>query len=140
MALFGRISRVSSGGHPLITADALSRLAQLGRGRYDGSLDVFDLWPMTYEREIETLSPDEQQRFLEALLPGVQFVGGWAIYGAEEIVDGAFGSAGNGNDARDAIFEASIEFQHDIGSIGRSCTPGNPGKRSASCPRESKRR
>jgi hypothetical protein len=121
MALFGRTSK--GGVNSLVTADTLNRLAELGRRRYGGTVDVFDPWPTKYQREIQALSAGAQQRCLEALLSAARSTGGWAIYGAEEIVDGTFGSPGNGNRDRDAIFEASIDFQHDIGVWWQSLSP-----------------
>jgi hypothetical protein len=99
----------------LVTVDTLKRLDELGRRRYDGTADGFDPWPVTYQFEIRDLSPSAQQRFLEVLLAAAGAAGGWAIYGAEVIVDAVVGSPGNGDPARDAIFEAAIDFQHDIG-------------------------
>lgn len=120
--MFGRKSK-SFADHPLVTVDTLERLTRLGRARYEGTVDVYDLWPTTYRFEIQALSPDAQERFLVALLAAVRSVGGWLAYGAEDVVDGTFGSPNKGHVSRDKIFESAIEFQHDIGAWWSGLSP-----------------
>lgn len=113
-------------GRALVTPDALERIANLGRARFEGNVDVWDTWPSRYTFEIKALSPDELQRYLEALLEAVTAQGGWAIYGAEDIIDGALGFDGrpeSGNVTRDALFEAAIDFQRAIGVWWSALSP-----------------
>lgn len=101
-------------GDLLITQDAIVRMASHGRGRYDGSLDIWDMWPSKFTHAFSQMSAEEQARSLSALVKMIVPGGGWAIYGAEDLLGGYLPSPGS-DPTRDELFAASLEFQRDGG-------------------------
>jgi hypothetical protein len=118
MNLFGRKRERETAprgdAHPLITQDAVVRLATHGRGRYDGTLDIWDTWPSNFSYEFSALAPDEQKRCLAALVKTIVPHGGWAIYGAEDLLSANLESPGT-DATRDALFTSALEFQRNGG-------------------------
>jgi len=90
------------------------RLANYGKGRYDGTLDVWDTWPSSFICEFSALTPAEQKACLASLVSTIVPNGDWAICGGEELLGGYLDSPGS-DPTRHALFEASLEFQRNRG-------------------------
>lgn len=77
---------------PRLPADVVDAMARYGaaawREDYDKSSDFvgFDSEMHRYDSELEAMPPDQQRAWVEKLAERVLPVGGWPVYGAEELI------------------------------------------------------
>lgn len=121
MSIFGR-KRTQGSQCPLLAGDAITRLASYGKAHYDGTVDVFDMWPGNFVYEFSQLPAERQRSCLEALIERTVPDEGWAIYGAEDLLGGDLGRPGT-DPLRDALFEAYLQFQRSGGVWWNALSP-----------------
>lgn len=126
MSLFGRSrERGQAAAHPtFLPADIVARVEKHGKERYHGDNDPFDpdMWSSDYIHELRALSRDEQEKWVSALAAAVLPVGGWAVYGAEELLMSALGPPGHIT-GHGEIVEAALEFQRAGGVWWNALSP-----------------
>lgn len=111
MGLFGRKARPVS-----LPADIAARMAKYGRDRRNPPRDMYELLAYDpYEsgafiNTLQAMPPDEQRAWVNALSDIVVSVGGWAAYGAADLVMAAMSHPVDFAAYR-SILDASLEFQ-----------------------------
>lgn len=107
--------------HSLVTDQVLAALADYGKAVYDGTPSEGDAWE--FNSQFAMLEPEEQARCLESLVRAVVPDGGWALYGAEELIGPHLESPGSGDLLRDELFAATLDFQRRGGVWWNALSP-----------------
>ncbi len=105
---------------PRLPADVIDAMARYGaaawREDYDKSdVVAFDSETYRYDSELRAMPPDQQRAWVEKLAERVLPVGGWPVYGAEELVRKALIGDRREIPAYHQILEAKLAFQREGG-------------------------
>ncbi len=104
----------------VLPTDVLARMAEYGQASWN--LEYAILEPAPFDEELGRMRPEAQAEWVAALSEEVLPVGGWAAYGAAEVLMKALGHPVQ-LESYCAILEASLQFQRDAGVWDSQLTP-----------------
>jgi hypothetical protein len=103
-----------------LPADVLARMAAYGQASWNLEHEIFESGP--FDEELGRLRPEAQAAWVSALSDEVLPAGGWALYGAAEVLMKALGHPVH-LESYCAILDASLQFQRDAGVWDSQLSP-----------------